>query len=111
MEGFKGFFPDAGAGPGEVGRPGTGPWARRAGFLWVISSFFTFRRPAVTASPLFSSAKTAATPPAAGFAGGAAEARSTGGGGGGGGGGPGGGGAAEVAAGEADALKSSALPP
>lgn len=110
LEGFRGFFPDAG--PGDVGAAGTGPWTRREGFLCVISSFFTFRKPEVIASPLLISANTAATPPPAGLAAGGAEPKSAGGGGGGGGGGPGAGGApADVAAGPADPLKSTALPP
>ena len=71
--------------------------ALKSGFLCVISDLSTFRRPAVTASPRFSSANTAATPPAAGA--GAGKELVTGGGTGGGGGGTGavgGAGGAEV---------------
>lgn len=50
----------------QVGDPGevtTGPVALKFGFLWVISLLSTLRRPLVTSSPRFSSAKTAAAPP------------------------------------------------
>jgi hypothetical protein len=62
--------------------------ALSAGFLWVISSFLTFLSPAVIASPLLSSANTAAAPPVPVGAG-AGGVKAAGGGGGGGGGGPG----------------------
>lgn len=41
----------------------TGPEALKFGFLWFISLLSTLRSPLVTASPRFSSAKTAAAPP------------------------------------------------
>lgn len=65
--------------------------ARNDGFLWVISFGSTFRRPFVTASPLFSSENTAPNPPAvvAGAAGFVSISNlGAGPGGGGGGGGP-----------------------
>lgn len=73
-------------------RVGTVAPARKEGFLCVIWSALTFRRPFVTASPLFNSLKTAPSPPesAAGAAFGASSNFIGGGGGpgGGGGGGP-----------------------
>lgn len=69
---------------------GTTELARSDGFLCVISFALTFLRPLVTASPLFSSEKTAPIPPAAGWAGPAGARSITGGGPGGGGGGGGG---------------------
>ena len=70
---------------GEAVAAGTLLLALNSGFLWVISDLSTLRRPAVTASPRFNSAKTAAAPPAGG-AGADVGAIPTGGGGGGGGG-------------------------
>jgi hypothetical protein len=67
--------------------------------LCVISLLSTLRRPFVTFSPRFRSAKTALMPPAAG-----AGAEAAGAGGGGGGGGPGGGGGGGGAAAAADAV-------
>jgi hypothetical protein len=68
---------------GEGDLSGTTLPALKDGFLCVISLLSTLRKPCVTASPLFSSAKTAAAPPAGAFP----LADATGGGGGGGGGG------------------------
>lgn len=65
---------------------GTVEDARSDGFLCVISSFLTFRKPEVTASPLLRSANTAAAPPTGAEEGGGGDANSAGGGGGGGGG-------------------------
>ena len=48
---------------GEGALSGTTALALKLGFLWVISLLSTLRKPFVTASPLFSSAKTAAVPP------------------------------------------------
>ena len=85
-------MPDNAAGlDGLVGRlvvglvlAGTVLEARSSGFLWVISDLSTFRKPLVTSSPRFSSAKTAPMPPP-----GAADGEAASGGGGGGGGAPG----------------------
>lgn len=74
--------------------------ARKEGFLCVISDLSTLRRPLVTASPLFSSEKTAPKPPGVGGAGADSVLMSKTGGGPGGGGGGGGGGGAPPAAGE-----------
>jgi hypothetical protein len=71
---------------GEVDLSGTALPALKDGFLCVISLLSTLRKPCVTASPLFNSAKTAADPPAGVFP--LAGAVTCGGGGGGGGGGP-----------------------
>lgn len=68
---------------GEGALSGTALPALNDGFLCVISLLSTLRKPCVTASPLFSSAKTAAAPPAGAF-----PLTNAGGGGGGGGGGP-----------------------
>lgn len=98
LSGF-GFFPGAGLLPRDIDdtldwlslRVGTVVPARSAGFLWVIWSGLTFRRPLVTASPWFSSLKTAPRPlefaAGAGFG---ASSNLAGGGGGPGGGGGGG---------------------
>jgi hypothetical protein len=86
LPGGAGLLPRAAALPSGTVDP-----ARSDGFLCVISDLSTFRRPAVTASPLLSSEKTAPMPPAA--AGSAAFCTlilRTGGGPGGGGGGGGG---------------------
>ena len=101
LSGF-GFFPGAGLLP-RVNLSISAPPARRDGFLWVISVLSTFRRPCVTADPLFNSEKTASSPPAGADGTGSALTSNTGGGPGGGGGGGGGGladavvGAGEVA--------------
>ncbi len=95
-----GFFPGAGLLPlTELSRSGTVELARRAGFLCVISDLSTFRRPLVTASPLFSSEKTAPRPPPAAGSSFTSLILRTGAGPGGGGGG---GGPAAGAAGAAD---------
>ena len=94
-----GFFPGAGLLARDIEetldwlslRVGTVAPARNDGFLWVIWSALTFRRPCVTASPLFNSEKTAPSPPLseAGAAFGSSNLIGGGGGpGGGGGGGP-----------------------
>jgi hypothetical protein len=98
LSGF-GFFPGAGLLARDIEetldwlslRVGTVAPARNDGFLCVISSALTLRRPFVTASPLFSSEKTAPSPPlsAVGAAFGSSNRIGGGGGpGGGGGGGP-----------------------
>jgi len=97
LSGF-GFFPGAGLFPRFTDetldalslRVGTVAPARNDGFLCVIWSALTFRRPLVTASPLLSSLNTAPSPllSAAGFG---ASSNLRGGGGGPGGGGGGGG--------------------
>ena len=69
---------------------GTVAPARNDGFLCVIWSALTFRRPFVTASPLFKSLNTASRPPPAVGGGGGALSNFIGGGGGPGGGGGGG---------------------
>lgn len=79
FDGFIGRFGEAAVAAGTL------LLALNSGFLWVISDLSTLRRPAVTASPRFNSAKTAAAPPAGG-AGADVGATPTGGGGGGGGG-------------------------
>lgn len=98
-DGFEGFVGRLVEAPDdeEDGLAGTVPEARNAGFLWVISSLLTLRRPEVTPSPWLRAAKTASMPPdaAAGVAG-AEGAPTAGGGGGGGGGGAGALGAAGV---------------
>jgi hypothetical protein len=71
---------------GEVDLSGTALPALKDGFLCVISLLSTLRKPCVTASPLFNSAKTAAAPLAGAFP--LAGAAACGGGGGGGGGPP-----------------------
>lgn len=88
--GLRGFFIGLGGAARTLELAGTGPDKRMLVFLWVCCSGFTLRSPAVIASPLLSSAKTAAGP-----ATGAEEAAGPlsatiegGGGGGGGGGGP-----------------------
>ena len=91
-------------------RVGTVAPARKDGFLCVISSAVTLRRPFVTASPLLRSLKTAPSPLALG-AGAAFGASSNlaGGGGGPGGGGGGGGGPAAPSAGVLGVLWSTAF--
>lgn len=69
---------------GEGALSGTTPLGLKLGFLCVISLLSTLRKPCVTASPLFNSAKTAAAPPPEALGTGAATA----GGGGGRGGAP-----------------------
>lgn len=93
--GLAGFFPETGLAVGLVllALAGTIPLARNSGFLWVIWSFVTCRKPFVTSEPLLISANTAAAPPAARVAaapagGGGGAAGAAGGGGGGGGGAP-----------------------
>lgn len=121
VSGF-GFFP-GGAGLLPLKLPilsllvGTVAPALSEGFLCVISSGLTLRRPLVTASPLFSSLNTASMPPAGAAALGAADSRRArfgggpGGGGGGappaagGGGGPGEGAEEEVATAAAASLQ------
>jgi hypothetical protein len=108
LSGFTGF-PGAGLFPRLMDetldwlslRVGTVAPARNEGFLWVISLGSTFRKPLVTASPLFRSEKTAPKPlDAAAGAAGFSSISNTGAGPGGGGGGGGppaaAGGAAEV---------------
>jgi hypothetical protein len=103
LSGF-GFLPGAGLLPRDIEdtldwlslRVGTVAPARNDGFLCVIWSALTFRRPFVTASPLFSSLNTAPSPPASCT--GAAFGSSNFIGGGGGPGGGGGGGAPAPAA-------------
>ena len=66
---------------GEGALSGTTALALKLGFLWVISLLSTLRKLFVTASPLFSSAKTAAAPPPEVLGVGAATAGGGGGGG------------------------------
>lgn len=70
---LEGFFPDSAAGfvglAGRLGElalvAGTVLDARSSGFLCVISDLSTLRKPFVTSTPLFRSAKTAPNPPPA----------------------------------------------